>query len=40
MKEEKAKPQKYKGQQQQKELSSKPYELFSKKKTPLEVASH
>jgi hypothetical protein len=38
MKEEKAKPQKYKGQQQQKELSSKAYKLFSEKKTTVEVA--
>ena len=38
IKEEKAKRQKYKGQQQQKELSSKVYELFSEKKTTVEVA--
>ena len=38
MKEEKAKPQKYKGQQQQKELSSKAYKLFSEKKTTVEVS--
>jgi hypothetical protein len=38
LKEEESKQHKYKHQQQQQELSSKAYELFSKGKTPVEVA--
>jgi hypothetical protein len=38
IKEEEARRQNYKDQQQQEELSSKAYKLFSKGKTPIEVA--
>lgn len=38
LKEEESKQHKYKHQQQQQELSAKAYELFSKGKTPVEVA--
>jgi predicted DNA-binding protein YlxM (UPF0122 family) len=38
IKEEEARRQKYKDQQQRQELSSKAYELFSQGKTPLQVA--
>src|SRR5215212_9085966 len=38
LKEEEARRQKYKDQQQQEEKSSKAYELFSKGKTPVQVA--
>jgi hypothetical protein len=38
LKEEEARQQKHKDQQQQKEISSKAYKLFSEKKNPLEVA--
>jgi predicted DNA-binding protein YlxM (UPF0122 family) len=38
IKEEQARRQKYKDQQQQQEISSKAYELFSKGKRPFEVA--
>jgi predicted DNA-binding protein YlxM (UPF0122 family) len=37
--EEEAKRQKYKDQQQQEEVSSKTYDLFSKDKTPVQVAT-
>jgi hypothetical protein len=38
LKEEEARRQKYKHQQQRQELSSKAYELFSQGKKPLQVA--
>jgi len=38
LKEEESKRQKYKDQQQQEELSSKAYKLFSEGKTPVQVA--
>src|SRR5215210_8391443 len=38
LKEEEARRQKYKDQQQQEELSAQAYELFSQGKTPLQVA--
>jgi 5'-3' exonuclease len=38
LKEEEAKQQKHKDQQQQKDLSSKAYKLFSEKKSPIELA--
>jgi FMN-dependent NADH-azoreductase len=39
LKEEQSKRQKYKDQQQQEEVSSKTYDLFSKDKTPVQVAT-
>ena len=38
LKEEESKRQKYKDQQQQEEISSKSYKLFSKGKSPIDVA--
>src|SRR5829696_902517 len=38
LKEEEARRQKYKHQQERQEISSKAYELFSQRKTPLQVA--
>ena len=37
LKDEEARRQKYKDQQEQEEISSKTYDLFSKGKTPVEV---